>query len=856
MFNNKQVAKAVRLALISSAAVGGFTSQAAFAADEAVTEAAERIQVTGSRIKRTDMEGANPVTVIDRAAIDMTGESSVADLLRNTTFNSGGSFRPRSGSSAQGVSEIDMRGIGAERTLVLVDGRRLPKSPSTGSSQDLNSIPLAAVERVEILSNGASAVYGSDAIGGVINVITRKDFNGAEIKLGAQDVDVEGGDRREGSVVFGSSNDTTNILGGVSWNSRDIVFYRDYDWYEAGASAYGNSFTTFDADGNDNFNFTSLPGACDSGPGFYEVNNPNAVAGGKRCAYDFNLEAAEEASTSNQSLFLNARHELNDDWAVYSNMSATKTESFGRYAPVPARGVMSADSPNNPTNPDSVMHDPAFGENQEVTWWHRFDSLGNRDSYVNNEATDLLVGASGDINDISVDFGFRETTSKTYDIGYNYLVRNTAEQYINDGTYNLQKPTTNSETTLNAMKATISRISKFDQKEAFASAAFDTIELPAGMVQAVVGAEYREEIFSDQYDSLSEAGQIGGSAGNSSGGDRDATAIYAETMIPVLDNLELSVAGRYDDYSDYGSDFSPQVSVRWEPMDDMVIRGSWGKGFRAPSLDILTQKETFAARSVSDPQSCINQGNPANCEIQVDEYTIANPNLESEQSDQLALGLAYQPTDWFNFAVDYYNIKIDNRIAQFTAADIVRRQQAGDPVPSGLTVTRSATGSIVRVEGGYANEGDLETSGFDFNGIFTFDFDSYGTLKSQTQVSYVLDYAVDGLRDNVGDQDRPEMRATISNVYNISDFDIAWNINYIDGVHTIVDGEHDQYIPSWTTHDIQATYNTPWNSKVTVGLQNAFGKDPHLVGWDGRDYNMDLYNGYGRVTYVRFTQSF
>ena len=164
MFINSKLTKSIRLAVAAGAVATVFSSSSIFAQEAEVEEegsdVTERVVVTGSRIRRADIEGALPVTVIDRAAIEFSGQTSVADLLRNTSFNSTGSFRPQSGSSAQGVSSVDLRGIGSSRTLVLIDGRRLAKSPSTGSSQDLNSIPAAAVERIEILTDGASAVYG------------------------------------------------------------------------------------------------------------------------------------------------------------------------------------------------------------------------------------------------------------------------------------------------------------------------------------------------------------------------------------------------------------------------------------------------------------------------------------------------------------------------------------------------------------------------------------------------------------------------------------------------------------------------------------------------------------------------
>ena len=158
-------------------ALGALIAPSAYAQQAATTDT--QLVITGSRLKGAT-EGALPVTVIDRAAIEASGQISVAELLRDSNFSSFGNTKPQSGNSAQALSDIDLRGLGSNRTLVLVDGRRISKAPYTGSVQDLNQIPLAAVERVEILSDGASALYGSDAIGGVVNVITRKNFNGVQ----------------------------------------------------------------------------------------------------------------------------------------------------------------------------------------------------------------------------------------------------------------------------------------------------------------------------------------------------------------------------------------------------------------------------------------------------------------------------------------------------------------------------------------------------------------------------------------------------------------------------------------------------------------------------------------------------
>jgi iron complex outermembrane receptor protein len=870
MFTNTKLAKSIQLAIAFGAVSGLSLSNAALAqeTEEAEAQIVEKIQVTGSRIKRADMEGALPVTVIDRAAIEFSGQTSVADLLRNTSFNSTGSFRPQSGSSAQGVSQINLRGLGASRSLVLVDGRRLARSPSTGATQDLNGIPAAAVERIEILTDGASAVYGSDAIGGVVNIITRKDFNGVELKIGAAQVDVEGGDREEGSIIFGTSSDEGSMLGGVSWNSRDIIFARAFDWYTPGGSFYSQNFRDYN---RTDASWTRIPGACDQGE-FYTIPYGPAITDSagenNRCGFNFASVSADEASTGNVGFFLNSRYEINDDWSIFSNMNISKSSSFGRYAPSLAFVDVDAASPNNPTNPDSPYYDPAFNHSiydtaadplvgsNSVSILHRFAGLGNRDNDVDNYLSDLLVAVEGDIDGVLVEFGVRRNKSRTYDVGRNYVVIPIAEEYMNAGTYLVGDLDRNSADVLNSMKATISRIGDYNQDEVFGSVQFDLFDMDGGTAVAIVGGEWRDIFYSDQYDSLSEGGVIGGSAGNSAGGTRQVKAAYVEAVFPIQDNLEVTTAARYDSYNDYGSDVSPKVSVRYNPIDELVLRASYGEGFRAPSLDILTQKESFSADSVRDPQHCLAVGLAETCSDQIDAYVIANPFLESETSTQYAFGIAYEAAEWVDFSLDYFNIEIDNRIKAFSSGELVNLVNTNQSLPAGMSVARNQFGEIERITRGFGNQGTLETAGLDLNLNTRFDFNEMGALRSNLSMSYTAKYEVDGA-DQLDFSAFPAYRGVLSNVYSIGDFDLAWNMNIIGDTARLSGAE---YLPvsTWITNDVNVSYNAPWGGKVTVGSNNIGGKAP-ILGTDpdgSREYNFSLYDGYGRIVYARYTQSF
>ena len=269
-------------------ALGALIAPSAYAQQAATTDT--QLVITGSRLKTAATEGASPVTVIDRAAIEASGQISVAELLRDSNFSSFGNTKPQSGSSGQALSDIDLRGLGSNRTLVLVDGRRISKAPFSGSVQDLNQIPLAAVERVEILSDGASAIYGTDAIGGVVNVITRKNFNGVQFNYGSGNPAIVGGDTRELSLLMGTSGSIGRLFAGASLNKRGMVYTRDQAGGDVlGVSSFGNNYQKLSSSGSPTGARLAVPlFACNEGD-FYNTNPGKAD---NQCSFNFNASAA------------------------------------------------------------------------------------------------------------------------------------------------------------------------------------------------------------------------------------------------------------------------------------------------------------------------------------------------------------------------------------------------------------------------------------------------------------------------------------------------------------------------------------------------------------------------------------
>lgn len=859
---------AVRTCLAAGAVgVLGLAAAPAFAQDEGEAQTLDRIEVTGSRLKRADIEGASPVIVIDRAQIESSGDISVADLLRDSTFASFGNFKPQSGSSAQSLATIDLRGVGSGRTLVLIDGRRAPTNPMSASSgADVNAIPLAAVDRIEILSDGASAVYGSDAIGGVVNIILRKDFNGAELRYGVGNTKVQGGDLEDASVVFGASGERSSLIGGASKSSRGMVFTRDQIGGGAlGVSAYGNNYYDWDTQ-----RVIAVPGFdCPS----TTTRNPEypfwAQASNGRCSFDFNAVAANDATVDNTSVFLKGNYQINDAWNIYFTTASTKVESFGRYAPVP--GVVWAD--------DGTPNDLTPGDGLPTYFYHRFAAAGNRDNYTTGTNNDYLLGFQGQLTDsIGVEFGARRTNYDYDELGYGYIIQSLANAAINRGDYMLTDPYGASQETLNSFTATIGRNSFFKTKELFASVNFDLFEMGGGISNAVFGAEYREEDYQDLYDSLSQAGVVLGSSGGASAGSRDVTSAYMEWLLPFASSFDITLAGRYDKYSDYGNDFSPKIAARWQPLESLTFRASYGQGFRAPGLDILTQADSFSAEPVYDPETCIANGLTADCRdgggdrqsIQVDTFFMANPNLESEQSDQYSVGFIFSPMDWLNLSLDYYHIKVENNISQVSAQTMINKDlnpEIYGAIPEGLSITRNpTTGVIQEIRTSYRNIGDLETDGLDLRLDTNFDLGTAGQLRNMLTVSYVNKYEVTdaGLQtiDYAGYHGTPDTRATLANVWSFGDFDVAWNVNYIKGQKDpdsfnddgdLVIGDS---VGGYATNDVQFTWNAPWNGKIAIGATNLGDRYPELVDYDGRPWNFYLYDAYGRTTYVRYTQSF
>jgi iron complex outermembrane receptor protein len=868
MLNNK-LAKAVRLAIAFGGASTAVFAANVNAAEEEAAEAVERIEVTGSRIKRSDLQGVSPVTVLTNEDMKLEGNLTVADALRNSNLNSFGSFSERSGSSAQSQATIDLRGAGSQRTLVLIDGKRFPGSPTLGgASANLNALPMAAVERIEILTDGASSVYGSDAMAGVVNIIMKKDYEGLEFSagVGKRDRD-EGTTSNEFSIVTGFQTDKGGITFAFDHQQRDGIadadreftapWMRDLDgdgtiqaYAETdGWSIYGATVAAPD------FSEAQAGLGCDALIAEYGDNVFRKVAadadwspGSTYCMYAYGNVSYNKASTNKNTLYVDADYELTDNVEFFSRVMFSQNESFGRYAPpaAPYRN-MPADHPDNP-----------YGE--VTTGYYRWVGIGTRDGNVHDYNQDYLMGLRGDLewNNASweVYYHYNKADNKSmgeYYLSYAGLAYNNANDI----------PLTSAEGIAN-MKATTLTQSKATFNQINAGLNFDLIELPGGEGAHFFGAEYFDTVYSEVYDAQSEANQIGGSAGNSSGGDRQVWAVFYEGAYPVLDNLEINVAARYDDYSDFGGELSPKIGARYQPMDTLVLRASYSESFRAPALNRLYAATTFSADSGTDYAFCAERNiSETDCPSkQYDTYIRANKDLGPETSQYINLGLAWDPVDSLGITLDYFDLDIDNVISRRSITNVMEGIYSGTLTPTNTFYVKRAPdndlgqiGTAIEVGTGYGNGDKMQITGIDlaFNGNFDL---GVGELGLNWNNSFIMDYIVEvegggaGI-DTAGWAGQPDYKSVFTTSYSLDDHSIAWNINYTAGTY---ENKTEGNLDSWLIHNLNYVYNSEFG-KFQVGINNLTDEDPVLTS-DGKYTNADLYNNYGREYTLRYTISF
>jgi iron complex outermembrane receptor protein len=781
VFQRKKVASALGLLL----GAGGVSVLATPALAQDI-----RVEVTGSSIRRVEAEGALPVTVITRDEIARIGATNTEQLLQTvsaiSTMNAT-QLATGAGLSTYGQASISMRGLGAFRTLVLVNGRRISPFPGDdGASVNVNSIPMAAIERIEVLRDGASAIYGSDAIAGVVNFILTRNYNGVEAGITYGEPTQSGGGRNTVvSVVAGFGDltkDRINVTFSGNYQKEEALFAQDRDfaktgnvfpWLVSGATGQGNiqgSFTPGTgsvAQGNW-VEGTPGPGFGNPGSSFgnplgesrcAEINmfrNPtDTTKGTPYCAFDsaafLNLLPEREASQFTANLTAKLPYDM--EFFLDGIYSKQTVENAIQPSPV-RRDFLQTDALFQQLGIDPALLIYPSNPNYQIAA-----------DFLNANGYGALVGQPLAITARVFDFGLRTTNDKSdqwrivtglrgswrnqdWEVAYTHnessLKGSTVAGYFSQTAYAriiqnsndwnpwslVQSPAFNAQLPAAEYRGpTLNARGESDSVDGKISG--EIMPLPAGPLQYAVGLSWREETLVTTPSPALGTGDIAGLGGSVPPVDqsRRINAAYTEFNIPIFKGFEASLAARYDDYSDVGSTDNYYANLRWQPHRTVLLRGAYGTGFRAPTLIDLYQPITLgASEQFNDPIS----GDP---NLQVNAFSGGNPNLKPETSKQWSLGFVWQPITQLSFGVDWWKVELEDIISTPSAQEVVSGFVNGDPTYAN-SVTLNASGNIETITTQTVNAGTAKVEGWDFNINYRDSF-KWGDLGASFQGTYI-----------------------------------------------------------------------------------------------------------------------
>ncbi len=834
----------------------------------AETEEVERIEITGSHIKRTSMEGPSPVTSLSQEDIKNSGVTDLISLFTKLPIAGQGTFSTQANSSddtANGGSSVSLRGLGADSTLILINGRRVSVSPFAKGIDtafvDINNIPLAAIKRVDILKDGASATYGSDAIAGVINIILRDDVEGPELtaKMGA--TADGGGEEQSISLVFGNSSDNSSHTFILEYFNRDEVLYADRAY-----SATSNQLArTGDPDATDFRSSAGIPGtiALKDDP----TNRLIDLYGNDKCAaedidlannlcrYDYAPPMSMIPASERFSWNYMGKYEINDNTRAFTELNGQNSKSTVRGAGSPSFNELFMDG-DNLNHPFADMPSHEFYQ-QDLTMRRRTVDIGNREKRVDSDYYRVILGLQGEINDWNWEGAYSYIKSSQVERGVNgFPNKRRTQEAIDSGLWNPFEPSSNSQEALDYIETTTTRVGKSTMESIDFKISGPVLEMPSGELMIALGTEYREESISDNPDDQFLRGEVFGTEATQANGSRDNLSLFAEVAIPVLDTLEVQIAVRYEDYSDFGTTTDPKIAFLWSPMEDLSLRGSYGTAFRAPSLHQLGLGRTDESPNLVDTMRCDAIGNQDRaCDPQ--EYTAVfegNPDLGPETSESYNLGVIYNITDDLNFTLDYYNYDITDIIDSDTQFVMDTYGLDGTIVERRPTSIANDPGEVIQVNDSFQNIGDLQTSGIDLDLRYNLETGA-GTFKFGYVMNYVLSFE-DHKNTKEGGFEQPQMRWTTSIDWVLDNVSARAAINYVDSFEQEASLNLSQNVDAMVTLDASINYFGFEDLVLTVGATNLTNEEPPFAYHDFMGFAVNVHSGQGRFAYAQASYKF
>lgn len=847
----------------------------------------QRIEITGSSIRRIAGETALPVTVIKVEDLTRQGVTSTEQAIARIAANqSNYGASAAIGGTTGGTSQADLRGLSgptgvdSNKTLVLLNGRRLANHAFDAAAVDLNAIPLAAIDRIEVLRDGASALYGTDAIGGVLNFILKREFTGFEVGVQATKPQASGGgDTQRINLAggFGSlDKERFNFMASLDWRKQSTLEAADRKFSKTGiigttraAIGSGTSGTSFPGDLN---GFEPSGPLCNPPSSIPRNANADNTGAFDSCRYDFSRDV--DILTDNEQVtgLLRGSFAISPEHTASVEYLRANNKSLAHVAPVPQNHLMPASSPffpagapltpggipdvNNPTGPNVPGG---------VANWRAIPG-GKRTSGDDTTSERLMaelqgvwsgwdykaaIGSARNKSEASVKRGYLDDDAIQLGV-FNGIINpfgdQTAAGLAAIDAAQVNEPTLVGTNKNNFIDFRVSRP--------------DLMKLPAGSLGAAFGVEYRKE--SSSFDALPINLLLQNSLGidpdSDTSGSRKVGAAYAELSIPVIKDLEVTLAGRFDKYNDFGSTFNPKIGVRYEPVKNFLVRGSANKGFRAPTLYEIYEpaSRTFTTDNYDDPLLCPG-GTPVPgasagtvCGQQVLKREagpvglgLPASTLDPEKATNFTLGFAFEPTPQLSLGLDFWKIKIKNLISPLPEQAVF-----GDPVKyanrfircSALTPAERANidvclnfpsfDPIAYIDTPNENLGELHTSGIDWSVVWRSPTTAYGNFRVGIEGTYVTKYQYQ--REKGGaflnplgaySDNAPVFRwqHVLTGTWNFGEWSTLLAQRYKSG-YTDQDGVNK--VGSYSIFDAAVTWTGVKNLTLTAGINNLLDTDP------------------------------
>jgi iron complex outermembrane receptor protein len=909
----------------------------------------EAVTVTGSRIKRAELEGRVPVQTLTREDIDRSGLTSIGEIVQeltgsgsalNTKFNSSGNFgfSPNGDGVGAGSAQVDLRHLGPKRVLVLVDGMRwVNESSASGVSAavDLNTIPLALVERIEVLEDGASSLYGSDAIAGVVNIITRRNFEGGQVTLNYGQYDQGDGQITGADFAWGTSTDRSNLFLSLSYTKQKEVSSADRRIssipLQGGSSRVpGGRFAFTDPNGIE-YDLTTNAGLSNPTytPGLPDCDSGTPRTDGFHC-FDFANDAFNFAPfnllvtpSERMGVFGQYRFQFTDQTSFYVKALFNRRESTNQAAPEPidlgpgagtaytANIFIPANHPFNPFGFDLVG-----GEDGNISTIRRRPSEGG--PRIFEQQVDTQYFAAG------LEGSFGGERQFFWDVNGAYS-KNEADQ-TNRGSYNARNiaialgdpavcAATPGCTPLDifgfntmtpAMLAYISPLfrdrSQQELTQFTANLSGSLFPTWAGDIEFATGYEYRKYEGSYSPDPQTVAGEYNGVPSLPTSGSYDVNEVFVELNVPLFaqeggsGKLDLSLAGRYSDYSTFGGEFTPKYGLRWQVAEDLLLRATYAEGFRAPSIgELYGSQSRFDALLVDPclvpPSAPPGTTAPIACpgvpvgarqnDPQIPVLTGGNANLQPERARSFSAGMVFSPSfaegaswsDKLDFEVTFYRHDLEGAIQAIdaqTQLDLCATTQS----PQYCTgINRLPSGEIDTFANFLVNLGSIKTDGWDADVFWTLPETNAGRFKLSWQNTFVTRYEARGAGGQlqpqgpgivVNDTAIPEWTSNATLDWKLGNWNAAWSIRHISEMEEaclaadpaeFCDTPTSNTLAATTYHDVQLGYDFEWlkGLQLTAGVNNLFDEDPpvctscSLNGYEASTYDIPG----GRFFYVR-----